>query len=94
MIKTFREFVAESTNTVKGKIQITQKENDKYFSQKLSTKRDGFAIITRTVTLIDDASEIHERGEYGYIVVGTKKIAVVLSNGIWEIESPQPKNIV
>lgn len=70
---------------VKAKIYVTQKENDKYFAQKLPTFRNGFCYIERIVTLEKDPSEVYSEGEWGYITAGKQKIFVCGSGTEFEI---------
>ena len=60
-----------------SKIIVTQKDNDKYFKQKLSTWTHGFCEINRQVTLVPDPNGVYATGEYGYITAGGKKLVVV-----------------
>lgn len=69
-----------------AKIYITQKDNDKYFDQKLGTYRNGFCYISRKVVLVDDPAEIYTNSDYGYIVVKGKQVTVIGGEGSWEIE--------
>jgi hypothetical protein len=63
---------------LKARIYVTQRENDKFFKQKLPTYRDGFCYITRTVTVAVDPTGVYsEEGEYGHIVAGNKNIPVI-----------------
>ena len=61
---------------MKAKIHITQRDNDKYFKQKLPTWRNGFCEISRNVTLENDPHGIYEDGEFGYITAYGRKIYV------------------
>lgn len=79
-MNTFKQFV-ESTVTSNGssavkKIYVTQKENDRYFDQKLSTSRNGFTYINRKITFEADPNDVYSEGEWGYITVSGKKIYV------------------
>lgn len=69
-----------------AKIYVTQRENDKYFDQKLPTLRNGFCYIERKVTFTKDPAGIYDEGEYGYISVKGQKIAVVASGNCFEIQ--------
>ena len=63
---------------LKAKIYVTQRENDKFFGQKLNTYANGFCYISRTVTLAVDPHGVYtDDGEYGYIIVGGKNIPVI-----------------
>jgi hypothetical protein len=66
---------------VKAKIYITQRDNDEYFKQKLSTYRNGFCWIKRTVTLEKDPSGVYFDGEWGYITVGGERVYVCGNGG-------------
>ncbi len=66
---------------VKAKIYITQRDNDEYFKQKLSTYRNGYCWIERTVTLEQDPSGVYFDGEWGYITVGDEKVYVCSGDG-------------
>lgn len=70
---------------VKAKIYITQRDNDKYFRQKLPTFRNGFCWIERMVTLEKDPSGVYFEGEWGYIMVGNKKVFVNAAGDEFEI---------
>ena len=70
---------------MKAKIYITQKDNDKFFRQKLATFRNGFCYIVRNVTLITDPRNVYEAGEYGYITVSGEKVFVNSSADCFEI---------
>ena len=61
---------------MKSKIFIVQRDNDKYFKQKLSTWRNGFCEIVRNVTIEPDPHGIYMDGEWGYITVYGRKIYV------------------
>lgn len=71
---------------ISAKIYVTQKNNDKYFDQKLPTFRNGFTYITRMVTLEDDPDGVYDHGEYGYITVNQKKVYVLGGPDEFEIE--------
>ena len=60
----------------KSKIFIIQRDNDKYFKQKLPTWRNGFCEIVRNVTIEKDPHDIYQDGEWGYITVYGRKIYV------------------
>jgi len=62
---------------MKAKIYITQRENDKYFNQKLPTWRHGFCEILRNVTLGKDPYDVYGDGEFGTITVYGRKVYVV-----------------
>jgi hypothetical protein len=64
---------------MKAKIIVNQRENDRYFKQKLPTWRNGFCEIVRKVTLERDPYEVYLDGEFGYITVYGRKIYVVRS---------------
>lgn len=70
---------------MKAKIYVTQRDNDRYFKQKLPTFRNGFCYIERSVTLTNDPDEVYTEGEYGYITVGTSKVIVNKSGDSFEI---------
>lgn len=72
------------TSAVK-KVYITQKENDRYFDQKLSTSRNGFTYLNRKVTFETDPHDIYSEGEWGYIIVSGKKIYVNGDGDTFEI---------
>jgi len=61
---------------MKSKIFIVQRDNDKYFKQKLPTWRNGFCEIVRNVTIEKDPHDIYQDGEWGYITVYGRKIYV------------------
>jgi hypothetical protein len=61
---------------MKSKIVITQRENDRYFKQKLPTWRNSFCEIVRNVTIEKDPYHIYQDGEWGYITVYGRKIYV------------------
>ena len=61
---------------MKAKVFIVQRDNDKYFKQKLPTWRNGFCEIERNVTLEKDPHDIYQDGEWGYITVYGRKIYV------------------
>jgi hypothetical protein len=61
---------------MKAKIHITQRENDKYFKQKLPTWRNGFCEISRNVMFENDPHGIYQDGEFGYITVYCRKVYV------------------
>jgi hypothetical protein len=48
---------------MKSKIFIVQRDNDKYFKQKLPTWRNGFCEIVRNVTIEKDPHDIYQDGE-------------------------------
>jgi hypothetical protein len=60
-----------------AKIHITQRDNDKYFKQKLPTWRHGFCEILRNVTLGKDPYDVYGDGEFGTITVYGRKVYVV-----------------
>jgi hypothetical protein len=64
---------------MKAKIIINQRENDRYFKQKLPTWRNGFCEIVRRVTIERDPHDIYLDGEFGYITVYGRKIYVTRS---------------
>jgi hypothetical protein len=70
---------------MKAKILISQRDNDRYFKQKLPTWRNGFCEIVRTVTLERDPYDIYQDGEFGYITVYGRKIYVTGSGTDFEI---------
>ena len=70
---------------MKAKIFIRQKDNDKYFKQKLPTWRNGFCEIERNVTLEADPSNVYEEGEWGYITVNKQKVYVFGEGNSFEI---------
>lgn len=70
---------------VKAKIYITQRDNDKYFGQKLPTFRNGFCWIERMLTLEDDPSAVYFKGEWGYITVAGQKVYVNAAGDEFEI---------
>jgi hypothetical protein len=61
---------------MKSKIFINQRDNDKYFKQKMPTWRNGFCEIVRNVTIEKDPHDIYLDGEWGYITVYGRKIYV------------------
>jgi hypothetical protein len=65
---------------MKSKIYITQRDNDRFFKQKLPTWRNGFCYIQRKVTLESDPHDVYPEGEYGYITIGKVKVTVIGSN--------------
>jgi len=67
------------------RIYITQRDNDKYFAQKLPTFRNGFCWINRKVTFVVDPSGVYFEGEYGYITVKGQKVFVNASGDEFEI---------
>jgi hypothetical protein len=88
-MKTFASYIAESNKNGTSstqKIYVTQRDNDRYFSQKLSTFRNGFTRISKKVTFEADPSEVYDEGEFGYITIGSQKIYVNASgNNEFEI---------
>lgn len=70
---------------MKAKIYCTQRDNDRYFNQKLPTFRNGFCYIERKVTFTPDPSGVYFEGEYGYITVGGEKVFVVGDGEKFEI---------
>lgn len=87
-MKTFKQYITEfnkNGTSSTQKIYVTQKDNDKYFSQKLSTFRNGFTRITKKVTFESDPDEVYGEGEFGYITVGSQKIYVNSSGKEFEI---------
>lgn len=87
-MKTFKQYIIESNKNDTSstqKIYVTQKDNDKYFSQKLSTMRNGFTRINKKVTFEADPSDVYDDGEFGYIIVGSQKIYVNASGTEFEI---------
>ena len=66
-------------------IHVTQRDNDRYFAQKLPTFRNGFCKINRIVTFVADPHEVYGEGEYGYITVAGKKVFVCGSDNSFEI---------
>ena len=73
---------------MKTEIYITQRDNDKYFKQKLPTYKTGFCKILRNVTLEKDPYAVYGEGEFGTITVHGQKIVVVRSdlNSSFEIQ--------
>ena len=71
---------------MKSKIVITQRENDRYFKQKLPTWRNSFCEIVRNVTLEADPHNIYQDGELGYITVYGRKIYVTRNGTESEFE--------
>lgn len=71
--------------TTKVLIHITQRDNDHYFAQKLSTYRNGFCKISRAVTFVADPHDVYGEGEYGYITVAGNKVFVCGSGNSFEI---------
>jgi len=71
--------------TKKVLIHITQRDNDRHFAQKLSTLRNGFCKISRTVTFVADPHNVYGEDEYGYITVGGNKVFVCGSGNSFEI---------
>jgi hypothetical protein len=47
-----------------SKIYITQRDNDKYFKQKLPTLRSGFTYIERKITFFPDPNGVYDEGEW------------------------------
>jgi len=45
---------------MKSKIFVIQRENDKYFKQKLPTWRNGFCEIMRSVTVEPDPHNVYD----------------------------------
>ena len=70
---------------MKSKIYVTQRDNDRYFGQKLPTFRNGFCYIERVVTIEPDPSGAFDDGEWGYITVGKKKVYVFGDEKSFEI---------
>jgi hypothetical protein len=68
-----------------SEIHITQRDNDKYFKQKLPTFRNGFCKIQRKVTFEADPNEVYEDGEWGYFVVNQQRVYVHSSGDSFEI---------
>lgn len=68
-----------------AKIYVTQRDNDKYFAQKLPTFRHGFCYIERKVTFTEDPHGVYGSGEHGYIKVGGKQVFVVGDSKEFEI---------
>ena len=66
---------------MKSKIVITQRENDKYFKQKLPTWRNGFCEIVRIVTIEKDPHNIYQDSEWGYITTVYGRKIYVTRNG-------------
>jgi len=62
---------------MKAKILITSLENMRLFQGKLPTRRWGFCEIIRNVTIETCPHGIYQDGNYGYIMVGDKKIRVI-----------------
>jgi hypothetical protein len=71
-----------------SKIYITQRNNDKYFNQKLPTLRNGFTYINRKITFVPDPNGVYDEGEWGYFVVNGQKVYVHSGDGdsfeIWK----------
>jgi hypothetical protein len=70
---------------MKSRIYITQKDNDKYFKQKLPTFRNGFCYIERVVTFEQDPTNSFDEGEWGYITVSKQKVFVFGDKNSFEI---------
>jgi hypothetical protein len=70
---------------MKAKIFIRQKDNDKYFKQKLPTWRNGFCEIVRKVTIESDPHGVWDDGNWGYITVGKQKVYVFGDGNSFEI---------
>ena len=70
---------------MKARIYITQRDNNRYFKQKLPTFRNGFCYIERKVTLGADPDEVYAAGEFGYITVNGIKIEVIGNKKSFEI---------
>lgn len=69
----------------KEKIYVSQRDNDKYFNQKLSTWRNGFCYIDRVVTRCTDPLDIYDF--YGEIKTPQGLVFVTSLNGHdWEIQ--------
>jgi hypothetical protein len=67
----------KTQHSVKAKIHVTWRDNHKYFNGKLPTRRWGFCEIARTVIIEPDPHDVYDSGNYGYILVGGKKVCVV-----------------
>lgn len=83
--------ILEKPRTASAKIYITQRDNERYFSNKFPTARDGFCYITRKVTIIPDPQEIWDDGEYGIIKASGKTLIVTgepEEMEIWGEQSP------
>jgi hypothetical protein len=68
--------VNKQEQVMKSKILIIQRDNDRYFKQKLPTFRNGFCEIVRNVTIEKDPYGVYQDGEWGYITVHGRKIYV------------------
>lgn len=79
------EFTATNGSSAIKRIYVTQKENDRYFDQKLSTSRNGFTVISRKVTFEADPNDVYPEGEWGYITASGKKIWVNGDGDTFEI---------
>lgn len=73
------------SKSVKAKIYITQRDNDKYFRQKLPTFRSGFCYIERVVTFSPDPHQVYGEDEYGYILIAGSKVEVCGDSSGFEI---------
>ena len=78
---TFKDYIKEEKQDfptkIKGKIYVTQFDNDDYFNQKLPTWRNNFTIITRSIV------DIHT-DEFGGIVgvIKVKGRKLVVAGGV------------
>lgn len=79
------ESTARNGTSAVKKIYVSQKENDRYFDQKLSTSRNGFTYISKKVAFEADPHEVYSEGEWGYITVSGKKIYVNGDRDTFEI---------
>lgn len=68
-----------------AKIFVTQKDNDRFFNQKLHTYRNGFCYINRKVTMSKDPYEIWDF--YGTVKTPNGNKIVYSNDGVnWEFD--------
>ena len=72
---------------IKARVYVTQRDNDRFFAQKLNTSAYAFCYITRGVYITVDPDGVYTNdGEYGHIVAGGKKVQVIRTKaGEYEI---------
>lgn len=73
---------------MKSKIFVIQRENDKYFKQKLPTWRNGYCEIMRNVTVEPDPHNVYDN--WGTIEAYGQKLFVYAPNyegeeNLWQI---------
>ena len=73
---------------LRAMIYITQRDNDKFFGQRLHTYAHGFCYVNKVVTLAVDPNGVYtDEGEYGHILAGGKNIPVIRTGtGDYEIQ--------